>query len=253
MNSFEDGIALLASRTKANKTRNSQMNRQRRTLVQDDFDKEYSCVGNADAAGQIWLAISPDMEYMERWEIKIIVEPFTVPLASGSKALSPATLTIDPIDLSISETKLTGAKNTWDNGVKITPENHKHEITPSHIQPTIKPNPHSHSVNAGVTLHPSAFTTMSVTLDGIDLTPMFKAQQGGQWITSASGMYPDTTLGNRYNIFQALDTLGQEKASPLLEQGYHLLEFKADGLFSLKVREFKKYSFTNRHGGGIDD
>lgn len=246
-----DAFSILTNRTNDIQHRQTQQNRQRRNLVTDDFDKEYDIVGDQGVNGSIWLAISPDLIYIERWEFKVIVEPFTVPLASGDSAMSPVTLTIPPVDLEVSETALSAETEVdFENesaSTTITPDPHTHTITPNPLNLEINPRTHTHHMNAGVTLNPSQFTDLHILLDGHDFTAQFKAQFP-DWI-SGEGMFPDTTVSNRYDILKALDSLPKSEVSQYLQQGYHRLEFQADGIYSIKIREFKKYSFINRQGG----
>lgn len=223
-NSIEQAIGKIASRTKQNTERVVQQNRQRRNLVTDDFDKEYTAIGQEGQSGVIWLAISPDMIYIERWEFKVIIDPFLIPISGGTGAMSA-------VSLHVSDTNLSSS------GSSISPNPHNHVITP---------NPHTHTINAGVTSIPSQVENIRIHLDGYDLTAHFKAQFNG-WIDS-EGMFPDSSMENRYDILKAISLFPEAQRSAFLTQGYHKLEFISDGLFNLKIREFKKYNFINRHG-----
>lgn len=173
-NNIERAFGKITSRIQRTTTRQTRNNRQRRYLVTDDFDKEYSTVANDDVTGLIYLSISSDMTYIERWEFKMIVERETE----------------------------------------------------------------------------ADFETLRIILDEVDLTNAFKAQFPN-WVTG-TGMYPDETVNNRYNILEAIDTIPEAQRTAILKQGYHKLEFVANGLFSVKIREFKKYAFINRQGGSHD-
>lgn len=226
--------------SKINATSKSQVieNLQRRNGIMDDFDKEYSTIGENGVDATVYVSISPDMIYISRWEFKVIVVPFAMPVASGESALSPVSLSVDPIDVTVTETSLSVADDN------ITPNPHTH--TASASTPVITPNPHSHSVNAGVTLTPSTFGNIEIWIDGVDFTSYFKAQFDG-WI-DGEGMFPDTTMENRYDIMKVLNTFDEATRSKFLTSGYHTITFKGDGLFSLKLREFKKYNHINRQG-----
>lgn len=237
---LENAIGTLATRTNNSTKRLKRDNKQRRNQVTDDFDKEYECIGDKNSRGRIYLAISPDMVYIERWEFKVIVQPFTVPLSTESTSLSPVTLTIDPIEIE------TPSKKLEIKDGKISPESHTHpKIT---IRPRIVPETHTHIPQAGITTVPSSFGNLKIYLDGRDFTEAFKSQYKDQGWIDKDGIYPDASMEHRYNILEALDTLPKDKVSDYLKQGYHTLEFEADSLFSIKIREFKKYSFTNRQG-----
>lgn len=214
-NTEEYVLGMIVERTKKNTEHTNEPNKQRRNLVTDDFDKEYSTMGNKDQPGKVYLSISPDMDRIARWEFKVIVEPFFMPVAADTTAIQPVTLSV--------------AKHGVDEVPKITP------------------NPHTHSINAGVTLVPTDFKDVRIFLDDYDLTAQFKAQFPS-WISSNQGMYPDMTVGNRFDIIKALSVIPADKRTSILQQGYHVLEFKVDSLFSFKVREFKRYNGMNRQG-----
>lgn len=166
-NELEQALGSLIIRSKKTTTRQMQANTQRRNLVMDDFDKEYVGTSNGGTC-QIWLSISPDMMYIERWEFKLIVE-------SGN------------------------------------------------------------------------FSDLRMKMDGRDFTAELKAQFPTP--VTKPGIYPDSSVNNRYDLLEAFSVLSNEEREPFLKQGYHNLEFVATSDFTIKIREFKKYSFINRHGG----
>lgn len=233
-----EAFGILTSKLKDVDIRQKTSTRQRRNGEMDDFDKEYSAIGENGVDATIYLSISPDMGYIARWEFKIIVVPFAMPVASGDSALSPTSLSVNPIDVTVNSESLTVS------GDSVSPNPHSH--TASASTPTITPNPHSHSVNAGVTLTPSTFGNIEIWIDGVDFTSYFMAQFDG-WI-DGEGMFPDTSMENRYDILKALNSMSDTDRSSFLKSGYHTVTFKGDGLFSLKLREFKKYSHIIRQG-----
>lgn len=243
-NTEEYVLGMVAERTKKNTTSTTQPNKQRRNLVTDDFDKEYETMGNKDQSGKIYLSISPDIEYMVRWEFKLIVEPFYMPVASSELAMQPVTLKIPEHPIEVDNASLSVSNNT------INPNPHKHTATDKAAK--IEPETHTHVLNEGVTLIPTKFEEVRIFLDGVDLTSQFKAQFP-TWISPENGMYPDLTVGNRFDILKALNTLDTKKRTSILRPGYHVLEFKVDDLFSFKIREFKRYSGINRQGDSANN
>lgn len=237
-----NAFGVLAERTSRNTERLTNVNRQRRNLVMDDFDKEYTVTGTNGTRGQLWLAMSPDYIYIERWEFKVIVQPTLVPLKTGSEALTPVTLSITPVEVNVEETNLTGTVSG--SSVTIRPNPHDHEV--SVTQPHIDPATHTHQAVAGATMAPPEFDDVHIYIDGHDITAYLKAQHN--WIEPDPGMYPDSSLENRYDLLQVMDALDDDVRASILKQGYHLMEFEANGLFTMAVREFKKYNSSNRHG-----
>lgn len=199
---------------------------QRRTMVTEDFDKEYTAAGDGtNDTATIWLAVSPDLIYFERWEIKIIIDPFVVHSMPGLAATTPAEHEVTPTHLS--------------GGFSISPNPHTHGLTN---------NPHTHAIVPGITTYPTHVGQFEVKMDWIDLTPYFRTQYSTlPWITK-DGIYPDMSVQNRYNILDAVNYMSDFDRSKILAPGYHRLDFKADGLFSVRIREFKKYSFIHRQG-----
>ena len=54
----------------------------------------------------------------------------------------------------------------------------------------------------GITLVPSNPANMKVTIEGVDLTPYFKAQYDGHWI-NGNGTYPNAGTAN-YDVLQEI-------------------------------------------------
>lgn len=247
MNEIQTAIGTLSRRVNHNTTTLDQNNTQTRTLVTDDFDKEYQVSGENGTVG-VWLALSGDMIYIERWEFKLISEPFTVPVSSGG--MVPVSLNIDTSSVTSTGSRtlnLNGTLDVEDDQIdlsdgNISPRSHSHSIDLSGLQ--ITPNPHTHDLTAGVTHVDTDYSNLQIALDGVDLTAQFK-QQFPSWI-QGQGMFPDTSLENRFDILKALTYINDDVRSQLLTPGYHRLTFTADGLFSFKIREFKKYNFLNR-------
>lgn len=234
--SLNEALGKISKVTNRNRSRGRTEQYQRRTMVCEDFDKEYSASGDGtNGTASIWLAVSPDLIYFERWELKIIIDPFVVHSVEGDGATTQITHKIEPADLTVTETL-----------VPSTPHEHKHYISPNPHSHAITNSTHSHSINPGITSYPSELSQFEVMMDWIDLTPYFRTQYP-DWITH-DGMYPDTTVQHRYNILDAVNYMSDLERSKILAPGYHRLDFKADGLFTARIREFKKYSFIHRQG-----
>lgn len=240
-NEIYDGFKSLSDAQKRYRNKTDSTINQRRNMMNDDFDKEYTAIGDNSNRATIWLSSSPDLLYISRWEFKIIILPFVIPVASGSNALSPATLKVEPTSLETEQRRLDVKDST------VTPNPHDHPIQPNPHSHLITPNPHTHTVNAGITIIPvTNVSDMRIFIDDIDLTSHFKAQFP-KWL-DGEGMYPDSMLQHRYDILKACSILSDKQRSSILSQGYHRLEFESKALFRLNIREFKKYSFVNRQG-----
>lgn len=218
-------IRKIAENTLSNSRTLNNDSRQRRHGLYDDFGSEYNTVGDNNSNGRVWIAITPDIDKFVRWEFKLIVQSFIVPIA-GSE--------VNPTSLEVGETNLSINNNA------ITPNPHRHEILP---------NPHSHTVTAGVSLTPSSFKNFRISIDGIDLTALFESQFP---LPSENGVYPDETIAHRYDIIEACSHLSEIDRNQILSAGYHEIQCNADGIFNLKFVNFIKYSFINRDGNTTD-
>ncbi|WP_305084698.1 hypothetical protein [uncultured Dubosiella sp.] len=96
----------------------------------------------------------------------------------------------------------------------------------------------------GITLVPSNPANMKVTIEGVDLTPYFKAQYDGHWI-NGNGTYPNAGTAN-YDVLQACGLLSEEERQKVLSAGYKKVVITADGPFQVTLVNYLKYSHVAR-------
>lgn len=225
-NVIVDSIKRIAERTVDNRRDISQKNKQRRIGFVDLYGEEYMRQGALDAPATFYISISPDLIYYERFEFKLIVEPFET--AISSSGISPATVEVKNTTL------------TRRNGY-VTQATHTHDT-----------EPHTHSVVAGVTYTAPAQSGYRIFIADIDVTPYLMAQHDGAWIDGA-GIYPDEKLGSEEDVYDILqvasDMMAEGKETlvdALLKPGFKKVEITADAPFRCTLVNYLKYSHMNR-------
>ena len=83
----------------------------------------------------------------------------------------------------------------------------------------------------GITLVPSNPANMKVTIEGVDLTPYFKAPNAGT---------------ANYDVLQACGLLSEEERQKVLSAGYKKVVITADGPFQVTLVNYLKYSHVAR-------
>lgn len=91
---------------------------------------------------------------------------------------------------------------------------------------------------------PSNTRNLTIKIDGIDLTPYFKAQYNGLWI-GGSGVYPNADLGT-YDVLRAVSLMDKAEQEKVLKPGYKKVTVTADGPFDITLVNYLKYSHVNR-------
>lgn len=195
---------------------------QRRNQVVDLYGYEFYRQGSTDAPAQIGISISQDLGYFERFEFKIIVSPFIIPISSGGT---------EPVTLDIS--------GDTENST-VPPNTHKHGSGSI----VVSPNPHNHTVTAGITMSTSTFSDFRVLIEDIDITAELKQQYGGDWI-EGEGIYPRNDLSN-YDILKVVGYLTNEQREKILSPGYKKIELRANGFYNCTLVNYLKFSHTNR-------
>lgn len=221
---LEEALTRVAERTAENKRRIDRELRQRRNQVVDMYGVEYTRQGGENAPAKFYISISPDMVYLERFEFKLIVQPFL----STSGGVGPATLDLRGVG--------SGSHDT---------------VTPTEVANMldITPNPHTHNVTAGISQITTTANDFRISVEGIDITPYLMAQYGGNWL-DGEGVYPSLEIGEDYDILEvASDLIGEGRdadADKLLRPGYKAIEISAGGAFSITLVNYLKYSHLNR-------
>lgn len=220
----EEALIRVSERVAENKKRIDRMLKQRRNQVVDMYGVEYTRQGGANAPARFYISISPDMVYLERFEFKLIVQPFI----STAGGIGPAALDLRGV----------GTER-------------KESVTPSEVADMLEiaPNPHTHNVTAGISQIPTTANDFRVSVEGIDVTPYLMAQYDGAWL-DGEGVYPSLDIGEDYDILEvASDLIGEGRkadADKLLRSGYKAIEISAGGTFSVTLVNYLKYSHLNR-------
>lgn len=251
MITIEQAINKIAEKTYENSQDIRKKNLQRRHQVVDLYGVEYSRLGDSNSPAIVYISISPDMEYLERFQFKLIISPFRSSVgsfsASGTASIGETSLTIDH---DLVATNLGG-----DN----------YDL--SFSSPSVDPDPHTHALS-GITITgtpgitrtnvPSTASFRVKVFDpvddpsaqqAVDITEMLASQYNNQWI-SGEGVYPSLQIDHDYDILQVaceLEGLGLTSQRKLLtDPGYKGIMIVADCPFGVTLVNYLKYSHLNR-------
>lgn len=251
MITIDRAIDIIAERTYQNTLDINRKNLQRRHQVVDLYGVSYTAQGDATHPARIYLAISPDMEYLERFQFKLIVGSFISTIgtfsASGGGNVGDTSLSVGS---SISETLISGNryKLGFDNPMSINPNPHNHSLGSLEIENT-----------PGITPVPTISTDFRVIFfdpetdpnaeNGVDISGLLASQYGGAWI-SGEGTYPSLKIDEDYDILQVaceLEGAGYSEYRKLLtDPGRKGIEIISDAPFSVTLENYLKYSHMNR-------
>lgn len=204
-------------------------NKQRRTGFVDLYGVEYTRQGDANTPARFYISVSPDLEYYERFQFKLYIQPFATTVTG---ATSDAEVEVKNTSLSVS-----------DNAIRPNPHRHNTE-------------PHTHTVINGMKLITTTASNFKVSIEGIDVTDYLVAQHDGDWI-SGEGLYPsdDISTGDDEpnDFYDILDVAGMlkdegedDKVTRLLQPGFKPIEISANGAFQVSLINYLKYSHINR-------
>lgn len=193
---------------------------QRRNQVVDVYGMEFTRQGDTEHPATFYVSVSPDLVYYERFEFKIIIQPFAMPIGGGG-ATGLSTVRVNETSLST-------------NGNSITPNPHGHTT-----------DEHNHSLEAGVSLFTSNVSDFEIWIEDIDVTPYLKTQFDG-WI-DGEGIFPKSlNMLSNYDILKAVGFMPAWQKGAILQPGYKKIELKAKGLFNATLVNYLKYSHVNR-------
>lgn len=216
---YDEALSAIAERTVENTRDIRQKNRQRRHQVVDIYGDEYTRLGDGETPAEFYISISPDMVYLERFEFKLIIQPFI----STTKGVDETELTLDTI------ATVSGPVLELHDDV-VTPEAHTHEII------------------HGVGLTHTTANDFTVSIEGVDITPYLMAQFG-EWI-NGEGIYPSLEIGQDYDVLEVASDLTAEgnesDAQKLITPGYKLIEIASNSPFQVTLVNYLKYSHLNR-------
>ncbi|MGL4695171.1 hypothetical protein [Enterococcus larvae] len=216
---YDSALNKMAERIADRTEENRQSQLQRRNQVVDIYGMEFTRQGDSSHPATFYISVSPDLIYYERFEFKIIIQPFAMSIG-GDGATSSASVVVNDTSLAV-------------NNSSITPNPHRHTT-----------EEHNHSLDAGVSLFSSSVTDFEIWVEGIDITPYLKAQYSGGWI-DGEGIFPSSDLDN-YDILEIAGQLLPWQKGVILQPGYKKVELKGNGLFNATLVNYLKYSHVNR-------
>lgn len=85
---------------------------------------------------------------------------------------------------------------------------------------------------------------IKVYIDGIDFTPMFKAQYNGKWIDSYA-IFPNDKPSDGYDVMLAASGLNEEQLKKVFSAGEHLVEVSGSMAADVTLRTYLKYNHLN--------
>lgn len=85
---------------------------------------------------------------------------------------------------------------------------------------------------------------IEVTIDGIDFTPMFKAQFKGEWIDKYA-VFPNDKPNEGYDVMMAAAGLSDEEIAKVFTSGEHLVEIGGSMQADVILRVYLKYNHLN--------
>ena len=234
---IDEALNILAEYTSDNYRDLNRKNLQRRNQVVDMYGEHSTQYSTGTA--RFYISVGKDLVYLERFQFKLIIEPFKAPISSD-------TTSIQPTDLTVSGTSLT------DNNNVISPNPHNHTITPN-------PHTHSMSVGAGVTEIPFTGSTTGIEVfcsDGngtskwVDITAYMVLQHGSAWM-SGEGVFPSTELDVDFDVMQAACDMyhaGQtDDAAMLIRSGeLKIIRITTTAPCTITLMNYLKYSHLNR-------
>ena len=219
MMTIESAINRVAERTYENTQDIRRMYRQRRNQVVDIYGMEFTRQGDLDAPATFFISISPDMIYLERFEFKLIIQPFLSAVGGSAGATS------------------------------IVPSDYAEFVGDElHLNYNTVRDPHSHSVNISRGQVHTDATDFVIHVEGIDVTPYLAAQYGG-WI-SGEGIYPAVDIGKEYDLLEVASDMcaegHEDYADIITKSGYKRVEVFSSKPFQVTLVLYCKYSHCNR-------
>lgn len=209
-NDLGTALSVLSEKTSDNTKSIRRNNLQRRDEFVDLYGIEFHRNGSADSPAVFHVSVSGDAAYMERFQFKLVIEPFQV---STELALTSTSLSITDDD-------------------------------------NITPNPHNHQLVAGVTNIPVTASDFTIEVEGIDITPYLRAQveEGGWNWFNGEGVYPSSNLEESFDLMEVASDIEAEggDGSKILRQGWKPITLRGSQPFSATLVLYLKYQHMNR-------
>ncbi|WP_321383205.1 hypothetical protein [uncultured Enterococcus sp.] len=217
---YNSALNKMAERVADRTIENRQDQLQRRNQVVDMYGMEFTRQGDSEHPAAFYISVSPDIIYYERFEFKIIIQPFAMPIGGGG-ATGMATSQINGTNLSINQNN------------QIAPNPHSHTSAP-----------HNHSLDAGITMFSSHVSDFEIWVAGYDITPYMKTFYNNEWV-NGEGIFPTNGLRN-YDLLKVSGIMPDWLKGTVLAPGYKKIELKGKGVFSATLVNYLKYSHVNR-------
>ena len=230
INSIGDALSVVAEKTYDNTRSIKKGNRQRRDEFVDLYGIEFTKSGDSNSPAVFHVSVSGDAAYLERFQFKLVIEPF---LSTGGSETSSTSLSIDAgIE----------REDNQQGGVTVTIMD----------DASIDPNPHKHSITAGISNIPVTADDFTIECEGIDITPYLHAQvteNDWNWF-DGEGVYPSTDLEQSFDLLQVACDMEAEgnsdDADKILRQGWKPIKLRGSQPFSATMVLYLKYQHMNR-------
>lgn len=248
---IEELLLSLSEQTSINKRKIRQGELQRRNQVVDLYGVEYTRQGDSSTPATFFVSVSPDLVYYERFEFKLVISSFAMPIGGGgATGTGQAQIQGTVLNANSNSTSSGSVNLPAGTGGSVDPGTYPLTVN-TNTNTSITPNPHDHTdsghrhpLDAGVTLVPSTVQNVRVVIDGIDITQYLIDQYGGQWI-NGEGIYPNATTDN-YDILTVAGKVPDWQKGVLLSPGVKTVQIFADGAFNVSLINYLKYSHVNR-------
>lgn len=231
INNLNDAISAIAEKTYDNTQSIKKNNRQRRDEFVDLYGIEFAKSGTANSPAVFRVSVSGDAAYLERFQFKLVIDAFQ---SMAGSEVSMTSLSVD------------GEVTRHDNsagGVTVVISGEDASITP---------NPHSHSITAGITEIPVTASDFTIECEGIDITPYLHAQcieNDWNWF-DGEGVYPSTELEQSFDLIQVACDMkaegNEDDADKILRQGWKPITLRGSQPFSATMVLYLKYQHMNR-------
>ena len=272
MITFESAINRLAERTADRREESRNVGLQRRNQVVDIHGMEFTRQGDGvDRPAIFHISISPDLIYFERFEFKIIIESFRIPIIgigslqdeyvfiheSGDDIyIETEELVTNEVEIQL-ETEATELEINQASG-NIEPAAHYHELEQeSHCHTIPAPryklprhshntNRHNHEVIPGMTYVNTTATEFRILIEDYDLTPYFKAQHPNHWLNGEDRIFPGHDINYNFDVLEAVGYMNKDLRRKILSPGYKEIKIEGNGIFNATLVNYLKYSHVNR-------
>lgn len=216
---YNSALSKVAERVADRTTESKQDQLQRRNQVVDMYGMEFTRQGDSEHPAAFYISVSPDLIYYERFEFKIIIQPFAMPVGGGG-ATGTSSVQVNGTNLAVNQNI-------------VTPNPHSHTT-----------EPHNHSLDAGITMFSSHISDFEIWIENHNITPYMKTFYNNEWV-DGEGVFPSKGLKN-YDLLEVVGIMPDWLKGTVLAPGYKKIELKGKGVYSATLVNYLKYSHVNR-------